>query len=303
MGISAIAANIAYPLIRRFPRTKRFKAFPSVANGADSQIQLPLGTTLESIHLRFRKGTPGNYTNASESDIATEVANIKITVDGIDYIDNKAEEIIAWQDFEKAAMAVLSVNDGVLCVDLSHPKAQEIRAQDGPAYGTATSSVGQATLSYQLTAGSTITLVEGTYEETSVTTMGRYLRTYTKLFDLVSGDNVIDTFPFGDATTLIRGIHVKTTVIDKLGWKADSNQDIEIQDYSMFKSHYIRYGLVPKTGWTHIPFDRRGRPLEGCPVTFQNGELYLHTTGAAAGSRLIIVTEEGLVTPGSAGAA
>lgn len=302
MGIAAVAANLAYPLVRRTPRNKRFKAFPTVANGSESQVQIPLGITLESVHFRFRKGVPGAYVDATEAEVKAEVANIRCTFDGIDFIDNSAREIAGWQDFEKAAMAIKSINNGTLCVDLSRPRAQEIQAQDGPAYGTSTGTVGNATISYTLTAASTITLVEATYEETKVTDLGRYLRVYNKLVDLAAGDNVIDTFPFGDPTTLIRGIHLYTTVVDKIGWKADSYQDIEIMDYSMFMSHYIRHGLVPQTGFTHIPFDRRGRPYEGLPVTFQNGELYLHTTGAAAGTRLVMVTEEGRVTPNSAGA-
>jgi hypothetical protein len=288
-----------YDALRNFPRTIRLPSFRSVTAGSPSAIVMPLGVTYESINLRFTiAGVP-----ATAAEIANQVTKVKATIDGDSKIDASATELLAILNFWNSRYGMTNVIEGVLRVGLSRPFDQEIDAQDGPAWGCAVGvpgGVNSFNLEVTLGAGATIDGIEGFAEVTRPTPLGRHL-VIRRISDnqAAAGDRVMADWPRLDTDVAWYAIHIDKAggtgnPIREVQLKIDQKDEIERCAYGHIRSTFQRYGLTQQTGFTHIPFARRGRPLEALPAVFQDGRLTLGTAAALGNFNLLIESLEGI---------
>ncbi len=287
MGSAARAAAPVFRAVRRYPRIMRLPSFRgSYLTGQRLNVIMPLGVTYCAIPLRFTIAGAA----ATEAQIKTQVARIRLTVDGDTKIDASPTELLAIQNSWNMRYQLTNVNDGVFRLELTRPWDMEIDAQDGPGWGMSTNvggGVSNFTLEVELTGVVTIDNIDGWAEITDATPLGRHL-TIRRYVDnqAASGDKVFSDFN-QDPTWAVYGLHIdKASVpeasapITHVALFVDQVAEIEKINTGALENLYRRYGITKQAGFTHIPFARRGRPMDALPLVAQDMRLTL-TTGAA----------------------
>lgn len=296
--ITRAAAQI-YRDVRVFPRNLRLPTFRGIAANSIASVIMPLGVTYQSIQLRFTiAGVP-----ATEAQIKAQVTKIKGTIDGDPKFDASSTELLALMNFWNGAKSgITNVIDGVMTLHLSRPWEQEIVAQDGPGYGCATGvpgGVNSFQLEVTLDAGATIDNIEGFAEVTNAEPLGRHW-TLRRIVDnqAASGDKVLSDWNPG-VDYSIYAMHVDQTggtgnTITDIALAVDQVEEIQKAKYGVIKAQFQRTGQQQQTGFTHIPFNRRGRPLEGLPMVFQDMRLTLTTSAAMNNFNVLLEQLEGV---------
>lgn len=298
--ITRAAAQI-FRDVRVYPRTMRLPSFRGVAAGAISSVIMGLGVTYESIGLRFTiAGVP-----ATAAEIAAQVTKVKATIDGDPKVDASATELLAVFNFWNTRFGLTNVQDGILRLELSRPWEQEIDAQDGPGWGAATGVVGGIntfTLEVTLAGGATIDAIEGFAEVSNASPLGRHW-TLRRVVDnqAAVGDKVLTDWNPG-ADYAIYAFHIDKSggtgnTIREVQLNVDQAEEIQRCAYGHIQSRFRRYGCVQQTGFTHIPFNLRGRPLEGLPMVFQDMRLLLGCPAAAMGNFNVLLEQVEGVDP------
>jgi len=299
MAVIDRSAAQLFRTVRRYPRTLQLPAFRSVVAGQPSAILLPLGLTLQSVSLRFTiAGVP-----ATEAQIKAQVSKIKFIFDGDPYIDVSATEYLAIANHWNFRYGLTNVVDGVLTISPSRPWDQEISAQDGPAWGLATNiggGVRTANLEITLAGGATIDLIDPWAEVTEAEPMGRHytIRRVSSTF-AAAGDVIFSDWPVTGPDVSAYALHIDKSggtgnLITDLRFTVDQAEEIQRCKYGIIQAQFQRYGCVQQTGFTHIPFARRGRPMEGLPMIFQDARLLLATSAALNNTNLLIEGVEGV---------
>lgn len=285
--------------IRQYPRTLRLPSFRGVAAGAISSVIMVLGVTYESIGLRFTiAGVP-----ATEAEIKAQVTKLKAVIDGETKLDASSTEYLAIANFWNTRFGLGNVTDGILRLELSRPWEQEIDAQDGPGWGCATGVAGGInTFNFEVTlaGGATIDAIEGFAEVSNATPLGRHW-TLKRTVDnqAAAGDKVISDWNAREDYAVF-AFHIDKTggtgnTIREIQLTVDQSEEIQRCAYGHIQSRFRRYGCVQQTGFTHIPFNLRGRPLEGLPMAFQDMRLTLGCPTAAMNNfNLLIEQLEGV---------
>ena len=307
--MAASATRLAagtFAQLRRTPRTIRMPAFRSLAPTVPTEIVCPLGVTYQALEFRFTIAGAA----ASEAQILAQVDEFKCTIDGDTKLQLSAAEIAAIQNcWAQRWNGQTNSIGGVFVINLSRPFDQEIEAQDGPAWGCAVGvegGVGTFTLSVRTIAGATIDGVECFAEVTPPTPLGRHLvyRSIGGQFTS-AGDLIISDWPRLDLDVQMYALHLQKSggvgnLITEVQFKVDQVDEIERCRYEYIQAQFRRYGLVQQAGWVHIPFARRGRPLEGMPAVWQDGRLTLAASASLGNYKLIMEQLEG-VDPATAG--
>lgn len=293
------AAARMFREFRQYPRTLRLPSFRGVAASAISSVIMVLGVTYESIGLRFTiAGVP-----ATAAEIAAQVTKVKAVIDGDPKIDASSTELLAVFNFWNTRFGLTNVQDGILRLELSRPWEQEIDAQDGPGWGAATGvpgGINTFNLEVTLSGAATIDAIEGFAEVSDATPLGRHW-TLRRIVDnqAAAGDKVISDWNAREDYA-IYAFHVDETggtgnTIREVQLTVDQAEEIQRCAYGHIQSRFRRYGCVQQTGFTHIPFNLRGRPLEGLPMVFQDMRLTLGCPAAAMGNfNLLMEQVEGV---------
>jgi hypothetical protein len=261
-------------------------------------INPPLGVTYHSIGLRFTiAGVP-----ATLAEIIAQVAKVRLIFDGDAYIDASAAELIVCSNFWNARYGLVNVVDGVLTISASRPWEQESTAQDGPAWGCATNApgcIGTFELEVTLVAGATIDGIVAVGEVTNGEPMGRHL-TIRRIGDNMgaAGDKTLFDWPKFGLDVGVYAIHIDKTggtgnLITSIQMEVDQIGEIPRVPYGFLQAQFRRYGLTQQTGYTHIPFNKRGRPLDALPMVMQDLRLTLECSAALNNFSAIIEGLEG----------
>ncbi len=309
MALVTRAAAQIFRDVRSYTRTMRLPSFRGVAAAAISAVIMGMGVTYDSIGLRFTiAGVP-----ATEAEIKAQVTKIKATVDGDPKIDASSTELLAIFNFWGARYGLTNVNDGVLRLELSRPWEQEIVAQDGPGWGMATGVAGGVstfTLEVTLAGGATIDAIEGFGEVENAAALGRHLCIRRPVVDnqAAAGDKILTDWNTG-ADYQVLAFHVDKSggtgnTIREVQLNVDQVEEIQRCVYGQIQARFRRYGCTQQTSFTHIPFDVRGRPLDGLPMVFQDMRLLLSTTlsGVALGNFNVLAEQLEGVDPKPAAA-
>lgn len=298
MAASSRLAAGTFDVLRRTPRMMNLPAFRAVAPTFPSVISMPLGLTYESLFFRFTIAT----VPASLAQIQNQVSKIRLVIDGDAKIDASGAELIALFNFWNSRYGKTAVVDGVLRIDLSRPWEQEISAQDGPGWGCAVGvpgGVGSFTCEVTLASGATIDAIEGRAEYTAPTPLGRHFVLRRMPDSLLSaGDKVMSDWPKLDIDIAWYALHIDKSagtgnLITEVALKVDQRDEIERCKYGFIQSEFERYGCTQQTGFTHIPFARRGRPLEALPAVFQDCRLTIAASASLGNFNLLVESLEG----------
>lgn len=303
MASQARAAAPAFRLVRRTPRIHRMPATTgSVANNGRPRISMPLGVTYLALMPRFTIAGVA----ATEAQIKAQVLKIQCIIDGDNKIDCTPAELIAIEEYWNKRHGLACVNDGVLRISLSRPWEQEIDAQDGPGWGCAVNvvgGVGNFTMIFEM-AGASVTIdgIEVHAEVTDPAPLGRHLclRRYGFSSTQASGDVTFSDFNTGVDHSAY-AFHLDkasapeaSAPITHVQLYADQAFEIEKIPTGTLEALAERYGLTKATGFTHIPFARRGRPKEGLPMVAQDMRLLLTVGSALNATNLISEQLEGV---------
>lgn len=297
-NVTRAAAGV-FRQVRKTPRHMRLPAFRSVTPGQPTSIIMPLGVTYHRIFIRFLIAG----VEASEAQARAQVANIKATIDGDAKIDASADELLTVFNHWNAQRNGANFKNGTLTIHLARPWEQEIVAQDGPAWGCAVEGPGAIrTFNFGLilAVGATIDSYEAWAEVTEATPLGRHfcLRRVSGQF-LAAGDLILSDWPSLSPEISWYATHFNKSggagnLISDIGLKIDTNDEVEFGSYAIIQSLFSAYGLQQQAGWVHLPFARRGRPMEALPVVFQDARLTLRATAALGSYSLLIETQEGV---------
>ncbi len=291
---SDVAATLSYRDVRQFTRKIALKTIPALVAGKLATIELDRGVTYHRIYLQPTIGGVA----VSAADVKSYLSKIRLVIDGDPHLDESAEQMIAAQDFHNGMRVTTCYTDGLLCIHLAQPWQLEASGQDYPAYGMAVggpNGVKNATLSVQSDDLAKIDAIQAFAEVTDATYLGRRFKRYHIFGNQGAlGDQVIDQWPVKDPTAMIQAIHIKSAVVTHVRLQVDRGDDIEKVPLALLHQEARQMGKVPQTGWCHIGFDNRGRPMDGMPVIFQNGRLTLTTSAALNNFDLILDVLEGI---------
>lgn len=296
------AAAAVFRSVRRYPRTIRLPVLRG--NYTASQrlnVLMPLGLTYLCVLIRATIAGVA----ATEAQIKAQIARIRCIVDGDIKIDASPTELLAIFNFWNSRYGLTNVNDGVMRLEYTRPWEQEISAQDGPGWGMATNvlgGVGNFTFEIEM-AGSGVTIdnIDLFAEVSDAEPLGRHLciRRYSDN-QAASGDKVFSDFNM-IVENAILALHInKASVpevsapISHLQLIVDQVAEVEKINTGALENLYRRYGLTKQTGYTHLPFDRRGRPMEGFPMVAQDARLILTTTAALTNFDILSEQLEGV---------
>ena len=312
MAAPARAAAPMFRALRRYPRTMLLPDFRgNIAANGKPQCIMPLGVEYFCIILRFTiAGVP-----ATEAQIKAQIASFNAFMDGDDKLANASPtELLGINNFWNSRYGLTNVNDGCLRIGCTRPWEQEIDAQDGPGWGCATNvpgGVGNFTLVVNMAAAAvTIDGIEGHAEYGRAAPLGRHwkLRRYQDN-QAAAGEKVFSDF-VQQADVAAYAFHIDKAstpeggaLIDHVALKVDQADEFQKIPCGQLENRYRRYGCVKQTGFTHIPFDVRGRPLEAMPFVAQDMRLSLFTTGGALGNYNILSENMEGVDPAPAAAA
>ncbi len=296
----------ASPLFRSLRRTPRKILLPdfkgTIGNSGKPIMSPPTGLTYHSISYRFTIAGVA----ATEAQIKAQVTALHAIMDGDDKLASASPtELLAIMNFWNSRFGLTNVNDGTLRIDISRPWDQEIDAQDGPGWGTATGvpgGIGNFTLGIEFAAAAvTIDGIEAHAEVTDGEALGRHwkLRRYQDS-QAAAGERVYpDLTQQVDISTY--ALHIDQTSapagggkIDFVKLKVDQVDEIEKIPCGMLENHYRRYGCTKQTGFTHIPFSVRGRPFETLPMIAQDMRLSLFTNAALGNYNILSENLEGV---------
>lgn len=287
MASAARAAAPVFRAVRRYPRVIRIPSFRgSYTTGQRINTIMPLGVTYLALMLRFTIAGAA----ATSAQILAQVLRIRCIVDGDTKIDASPSELLAIFNAWNSRYGLTNVNDGVFRIEYTRPWDQEINAQDGPAWGMATNvpgGVSNFTVEIEFTGALTIDNVDAWAEVTDAEPLGRHL-TIRRYVDnqAASGDKVFSDFN-QDPTWSIYCLHIDKASVPEGGAPitdvalfVDQVGEIEKIKTGALENVYRRYGITKQVGYTHLPFARRGRPMETFPLVAQDMRLTL-TTGSA----------------------
>lgn len=283
---------------RRYPRPLRLPTFRGLTAGQPFSAIWPVGWTYHSFHLRFTIAGAA----ATAAQIRAQVSKIRLIVDGDAKIDASATELQYLHQFwNRARDGADNIVDGTLRIDVARPSDQEIDAQDGPAWGLDANEIDNFTAEITLAGGATIDAIDSFARVTAATPLGRHycLRRLTEN-QAALGDKVVQDWNMR-ADYGVYAIHVNKA------WKPDGgnivsvglqvDQTDEISPYTpagVIQSLYRAHGLTQQSGFAHIPFAQRGRPMEALPMIAQDMRLTLTTDGALGNFDLLLEQLEGV---------
>jgi len=273
------AAAALYQQVRVTPKLIQLPSLRGVGAGAVATSQLPVGVTYHAIALRCTIAG----VEATAAQILAQVSRIKLTLNGDPKIDASATELAAVDRHWHTRNSVDPVGQGgILHIWLARPELQEIDGQDGPAWGTA--DVNSLTLDVTLAGGATIDAIDLRAWITKGEPLGRHI-CLRRLTDSMgaAGDKVLSDFQNPNAEYQLLALHIDKSggagnLITSITLKADQNEEWD-GPYANLQALFAPYGLTQVSGWTHLPFAFRGRPLDSLPMVMNDCRLKLVCSG------------------------
>lgn len=302
MAAAARAAAPVFQAVRRYLREMLLPSFRGSYSASQRvNVIMPLGVTYFALMLRFTIAGVA----ATEAQIKAQINRIRCIIDGDTKIDASPTELLAIFNFWNARHGLTNVVDGVFRLELGRPWDQETDAQDGPAWGCATNVAGGVsnfTLEIEW-AGSGVTIdnVDGWAEVGPATPLGRHfcLRRYPDS-QAASGDKVFSDFTMQPEASMY-ALHIdKGSVpealapISHLKLVVDQVTEMDLINTGALDSLHRKYGLTKQTGYTHLAFARRGRPLEALPLVAQDMRLTIRSTTALSNFNILCEQQEGV---------
>ena len=126
--------------------TEDLPSFSAVGSPSTANLSIPITATYAAIYLEHRHGAGAAL--ATKAEIAANLGNIKLVVDGTVLWNISAANLIKLNDFYGIPQA-----DGILPLMFARPYFEDVLAQDNFALGTA--GLRNATLEVEIVAGVT----------------------------------------------------------------------------------------------------------------------------------------------------
>jgi hypothetical protein len=273
------AAAALYQQVRVTPKIIQLPSLRGIGAGLTATALLPTGITYHAIQLRCTIAG----VEATPAEIIAQVEDVKLTLNGDAKIDASAAEIAALHRFWRTKNSLDPIANGILTVWLARPELQEIDGQDGPAWGTLDQN--SFNLDVKLAAGATIDAIEPRGWVSKGEPLGRHI-TIRRLTDFMAGagDKVLSDFQNPNAEYQMLAIHIDRSggagnLITSLNLKADQVDEWD-GPYGFIQNLLGVYGFNQQSGWTHLPFAMRGRPLDSLPMVMNDLRLRLTCSGA-----------------------
>lgn len=290
MATNAVVASL-FRASRRYPRTVRMPTINSPEAGKVASIIMPLGYTYESITI---KGTVSGVP-ATKAQLRSDITLVKPIIDGDAKLNHSLAELDDFQRFWYARDTVEPVAEGCFTIQITRPHELTVDGQDGPGWGCAVNEqtpggvvggVGSFTLELTLDGAAVIDGLEVWAEVTDPAPLGRHLKIVRARFTApYSGLIEADSWPVIDPTTGVYALHIAKAggvagPITTVQLQVDQQDEIPTVAYGILRAQFSRYALTQQTGYTHVAFSRRGRPLEALPMIGQSMRLILGTSAA-----------------------
>lgn len=263
------AAAQLYQTTRQTPKVVLLPSLRGVGAGLTASAVLPVGLTYHAIQLRCTIAG----VEATPAQIVAQLARVKFTLDGDPKIDASGAELAMVTRFWLTRAGVDPINAGILTVWFARPATQEIDGQDGPAWGTADRN--SFNLDVTLAGGATIDNVEVRGWVTKPEPLGRHV-CIRRLTDsmMAAGDKVLSDFQNPNLEHQLIAMHIDKTggqggLITAINLKADQVDEWD-GPYAYIQNLLTTYELTQQTGWTHLPFAMRGRPLDALPMVMND---------------------------------
>lgn len=267
----------------------------SFAAGGQGSCRPPLGYTYHSLF--FHSKVAG--ANASEAQIKAGLELITCKLDGDHKIEASVTELLVMHNFWRQQAAQTNVQGGVYRLPLNNAAGMEIAAQDGPAWGCQagrkTGGVDNFELLVDNAAASALDDIEIYAAVSRQSPLGLHycVRSLTDSFASTGEHRFADFNRKGNVATL--AWHINETggdgnTLEELRLRGDRSDIFERIPYEVIKSKFQAWGCTQQTGYTHVPFAERGRPIDALPMTAQDLELAMWFN--AAPNAFKILSEE-----------
>lgn len=278
--------------LNRTPAFIRNPDFQGVAPGARATARIPVGSTLLTSFLEFKKGA-GPLVAMSEAEIIADVAEVRLTIDAETKLQFTGAQIVALVKFYGQTIA-----NGILPLNWARPWMGDIGNQDAPAYGLAEAN--SANIEVQFVAGSITTSLVLTHENVAGEPLGTHVVYLRQGYNFsATGVQEITDIP-RDPLYGLFAMHIQQsdTILDRIEILADNIQLLDANPNTL-KARYGRYTpqRVPQTGFTHLDFAYRGRGADVLPLNMQDLRVRLTWNTAPVGSLVNILYEQVRVAP------
>lgn len=276
--------------INRTPGFIRNPDFQSVSAGARATARIPVGSTLLTSFLEFKK--TGGVT-MSEAEIAADVQEIRFTVDA----ETKLQ-LTGRQAIDIAKFYGQTISDGILPLNWARPWMADIGNQDAPALGLLEAN--SANIEVQFVGGSITVSLILTHETVAGEPLGTHIVYLKQSYNFnATGTQEITDIP-RDPLYGLFAMHVQQTdtYLDRIEILADNIQILDANPATL-KARYGRYNpqRTPQSGWLHLDFSYRGRGADVLPLNMQDFRIRLTWNTAPTGSVVPIVYEQVRVAP------
>lgn len=261
---------------------------PQPSNSARCQMTVPKGTTLLSIDLYMLV----TATPATKTEMAAQIANIKLTINSKTKFELTGAQAIAREEFYRTG-CVSPSNNGVLPITFHRPwmqteneSASGFSNQDGPAWGTVGLNSCQIEVTFAASSV-TITSLVGTVKQTGPETLGKHVTVLKWLDTFASGsEQRIIGLP-RDPSLQLYALHIDKSIISGVRVMADRT---EIVNASRTVLHHNLYdaGRTAQSGYTHIDFVARNRHSDALTMDMAQFDLYI-TWASSPGAFSIIM--------------
>lgn len=288
------AAAAQYQSIRQTPKLLPMPTFRNLGAGSTASIVMPAGLTYHAV--LFRCTIAG--VEATAAQIIAQISKIRFILTGDPKIDASGAELAMLARFWNTRNGTDPVNGGILPVWLARPGMMEIDAQDGAAWGTA--DQGSFSIEVTLAGGATIDAIDVRGFVTRPEALGRHICLRRSPDNQgAAGTKLFTDFGNPSVEYQLLALHIDKAAgaagpITAIVLKADQVDEWDAP-YASIQNLLPIYELAQQTGYCHLPFAMRGRPLDSLPLVMNDARLLITTSAALNNFNVLQERIEGVV--------
>jgi hypothetical protein len=272
-------------------------ALVGLGAGLEASRLLPCGGTYDALLFQCTvAGAP-----ATDAQLISDIESVDLILDSDSKVKQlSGADLIMLHKFNCHRFGYDTLaNEGILPIFFGWPGGQEIDAQDGPAWGTA--DIKTFECRFKLAGGAVINAVK----PYGLMRPGENLKrhwTCREVRDTYTGTGKHEFSAFdydANGAKQLKAIHM-----NKAGglqapnifsnWRLWADRAMCGEgSFEAARTLQRISGLVPQTGWSHLEWALRGRPLESLPLIAQDMRLELNCLAAPNTYRLLMEQYEG----------